>query len=84
MAITYRYLIHLTAVEEGRQEQLAASLRTTDRRSGRDKWMQLVAEAEAGDNPVVFRTNSSTEADRIIRAIATAGGTGELVDQLNP
>ncbi|MBH24811.1 MAG: hypothetical protein CMH57_10230 [Myxococcales bacterium] len=83
MAIEYRYLIRLTTVEEGRQEQLAASLRTTDRRSGRDKWVQLVAQAEAGEEPVVFRTNSSTEADRIMRAIATAGGAGELVDQLD-
>ncbi|MEO1272530.1 MAG: hypothetical protein AAFX99_30915 [Myxococcota bacterium] len=82
MSIRYRFLIRLTDVEEGRHDQLSATLRTTDRRTGRDTWDQRVAQAAAGEHPIVYSTNSSTEADRIMRAITTAGGVAELEDQL--
>ena len=80
MPIEYRFLLKLNAVDDGRHIELMTFLQSMERGSGKNKWRKVLSQTQHGETPVVYRTNSQTEARRMHRAIHQHGGSAVLED----
>ena len=80
MALEYRYLLKLVSIADNRHGELMEFFLIVEPRSGRNKWLAVFEQTEAGDPPVVHKTNNILEAQRMARSIYRSGGVVTIED----
>ena len=75
----YRYQVTLEDYDDDRAGELKLYLKTLHATAGQDVLRGHLESARAGSHPVVYETNSQTDARRIAHMLASKGGAPDIL-----